>query len=165
MRSPDESGDEPGHGTGFEPATADFRDRVRSSFERQVVMRTIGAELVTVEPGLVEIELPHRADLEQQHGFLHAGMSTTIGDSAGGYAAFTLMPADTAVLAVEFKVSLVAPARGVRYRAVGRVKRPGKTLTVSAFDVLAIAEDGSEKLCVTGLHTAICLPQTGGLVD
>ena len=161
MRSIDDSRDE----TGFEPRTEDFRERVRSSFERQVVMRTIGAVLVTVEPGLVEIELPHREDLTQQHGFLHAGMATTIGDSAGGYAAFTLMPAGTAVLAVEFKVSLLAPAQGVRYRAVGRVKRPGKTLTVSAFDVIAIGADGSEKLCVTGLHTSICLPQAGGLVD
>ena len=96
----------------FEPANPDFEARVRASFARQRVMATIGARLRAVSPGRVEIELPFRDDLTQQHGFLHAGIVATLADSACGYAAFSLMSPDASVLSVEFKLNLLAPARG-----------------------------------------------------
>ena len=100
----------------MEPQDPDFAAKVRDSFARQRVMDTIGAELTRVDPGLVEIELPHREDLTQQHGYLHAGITTTIADSAGGYACFSLMPPKASVLTVEYKVNLLAPAAGERFR-------------------------------------------------
>lgn len=111
---------------------------MRASFARQQVMTTIGARLLTVQPGAVEIELPFRADLTQQHGFLHAGIVTTIADSACGYAALSLMAPEAAVLTVEYKVNLLAPARGERVIARGSVVRPGRTLTVCEADVMAL---------------------------
>jgi len=145
--------------TSFEPSDPAYAERVRASFERQRVMRTIGAELTLVEPGLVEIELPYRADLTQQHGFLHAGISTTIADSAGGYAAYTLMPAGSSILAIEFKVNLVAPAKGERFLAQGRVVRSGRTISVAEIEVFAISGD-DRKTCLFGLQTTMCLPET-----
>ena len=109
----------------FEPADGAFEARVRDSFGRQSIMGLIGAEMSEVVPGRVVIELPFRADLCQQHGFFHAGVTTTIADSAGGYAAFSLFPADASVLTTEFKINLVAPAAGDRLRAVGQVVKPG----------------------------------------
>jgi uncharacterized protein (TIGR00369 family) len=102
-------------------------------------MHTIGARLVRVEPGEVELELPFREDLTQQHGFLHAGIVTTLIDSACGYAALSLMDAESAVLSVEYKVNLLAPAVGDRMRAVGRVVKPGRTLLVCTGEVTAVA--------------------------
>lgn len=142
--------------TSFEPADKDFAARVRASFGRQSIMDLIGAELSGVAPGRVVIELPYRADLCQQHGFFHAGVTTTIADSAGGYAAFSLFPADASVLTTEFKINLVAPAAGERLRAVGRVVKPGRTLTVCDVEVFALA-DGREKLCAKMLQSLICL--------
>jgi len=121
----------------LEPSNPAFAERVRASFARQRVMATIGAELTRVEPGVVEIELPFRADLTQQHGFLHAGIVATICDSACGYAAFTLMAADVSVLSIEYKVNLLAPAKGERFLARGRVIRPGRTVTVTEGAVYA----------------------------
>ena len=89
----------------------DYEQRVRDSFARQQAMATIGAELTSVTPGIVEIELPYAAELTQQHGFLHAGIISTALDSACGYAAYSMMPADAAVLTIEFKVNLLAPGR------------------------------------------------------
>lgn len=105
-------------------------ERVRESFERQHAMALLGARLVEVEAGRVVIELPFRPDLTQQHGFLHAGVSTAVVDSACGYAALTLMEPGRDVLTVEFKVNLLAPAGGQLFRATGRVLKSGKTLTV-----------------------------------
>jgi uncharacterized protein (TIGR00369 family) len=119
------------------PKDRNFEQRVRASFGSQRVMATLGASLESVEPGQVTIALPFREDLTQQHGFLHAGVVATIGDSACGYAAFSLMPADAGVLTIEFKINLLAPARGERFRAIGRVIRPGRTITVTVADVLA----------------------------
>lgn len=124
----------------FQPRDPDFDSRVRGSFARQLVMRTIGASLDQVAPGEVQITLPFDDGLTQQHGFLHAGVVTTIVDSACGYAALSLMDADCAVLSVEFKMQLVAPARGTWFRAIGRVVRPGRTLTVVAGEVRAFTE-------------------------
>lgn len=119
------------------PKDPGFDRRVRDSFANQRVMQTLGATLVEVTPGRVTIELPYRADLTQQHGFVHAGIVATIGDSACGYAAFSLMPTDAGVLTIEYKINLMAPARGSLLRAIGRVIRPGRTITVTAAEVWA----------------------------
>ncbi|MEO8201515.1 MAG: PaaI family thioesterase [Gemmatimonadota bacterium] len=114
---------------------------VRASFDRQQVMATIGAALSHVAPGEADIRLPFRADLSQQHGFIHAGIIATIGDSACGYAAFSLMPADAAVLSIEFKINLLSPARGDAFVARGRVVKPGRTVTVCQAEVSAVRKD------------------------
>ena len=130
-----------------------------------MVRRLVGAqshcgELSVVEPGVVEIEIDTRDDLTQQNGYLHAGIVTTILDSACGYAAFTLMPAGSGVLSVEFKVNLLAPAKGERIRALAEVKRAGRTLTVCSADAFAI--DGTrETICATMLATMICIEPKG----
>ena len=123
----------------FDPRDPDFEGRVRASFARQRAMATIGAQLVRVVPGEVELEMPFREDLTQQHGFLHAGIVTALVDSACGYAALSVLDRDAAVLSVEFKVNLLAPARGERMRAVGRVVKPGRTLVVCTGEVVAVA--------------------------
>ena len=127
------------------PRDPDFEARVRDSFARQRMMRTLGAELLAVRPGEVEIALPFRDDLTQQHGYLHAAAVTAVADSACGYAALTLMEPGREVLSVEFKVNLLAPAAGERFVAVGRVLRPGRTLTVCAGEVHA-ERDGERAL-------------------
>ena len=147
--------------TGYQPPTLipknpDFEECVRDSFSRQGIMELIGARLSRVEPGLVEIELPYRADLTQQHGFFHAGITSTIADSAGGYAAFSLMPAEASVLTTEFKINLLAPAEGELLRALGRVVRPGRLLTVCDVDVFAL-KDGAATPCAKLLETLMCL--------
>jgi uncharacterized protein (TIGR00369 family) len=144
------------------PQDPDFDGRVRTSFARQRVMETIGAVLTRVGPGEVEIALPYRADLTQQHGFSHAGMAATILDSACGYAVFSLMPADVAVLTVEYKINLLRPAKGDRLVARARVVRPGKTLTVCSGDVFAQA-DGQENAVATMLATIMAVPQRDDL--
>src|SRR5215204_5019394 len=138
--------------TRFEPQDADFGNRIQKSFSNQRVMTLLGAELKTVEPGIVEIELASRDDLTQQDGFMHAGIVTTVLDSACGYAAYSLMPAGTSVLSVEFKVNLLAPARGNLITARAEVKRSGRTLTICTADAFA---DGN--ICATMLATMICL--------
>ncbi|HEY4216690.1 MAG TPA: PaaI family thioesterase [Gemmatimonadaceae bacterium] len=119
--------------------------RVRASFARQRMMQTLGAELTAVRPGEVEIVLPFREELTQQHGSLHAAAVTAIVDSACGYAALSMMPPDVEVLSVEFKVNLLAPAIGERFVAVGRVLRAGKTITVCSGEVHA-EQGGARKL-------------------
>ncbi|NNG04459.1 MAG: PaaI family thioesterase [Inquilinus sp.] len=140
----------------FQPADPDFETRVRDSFDRQQVMRLLGARLGRVAPGLVEIELPFRPELTQQHHFFHAGITATIGDSAGGYAAFSLFPADSSVLTAEYKINLIAPADGDRLIATGRVIKPGRTLTVCTFEVSA-EKDGRAKPCAIGQQTVMRL--------
>jgi uncharacterized protein (TIGR00369 family) len=138
------------------PPDPDYQRRVRDSFERQAVMHLIGAHLIRIEPGHVEIELPYRADLTQQHGFFHAGITSTIADSAGGYAGFTLFPADSSVLTVEYKMNLLAPADGERLVATGRVVKAGRTLTICELAVVAV-KGGRETDCAHGLQTLMCL--------
>ncbi len=142
--------------TAFTPADLGFEARVRGSVARQSIMTLIGAQLTRVEPGQVEIQLPYRADLCQQHGFFHAGVTATIADSAGGYAAYTLFPADASVLTTEFKINLLAPAAGEHLRAVGRVVKPGRTLTICDVEVFAV-QDGQEKICAKLLGTLMTL--------
>ena len=127
----------------LKPADSDFASSVRSSFEKQKLMATLGAELLTVEPGVIEIRLPIRDHITQQHGFVHAGAIASIADSACGYAAFSLMGADSGVLAVEFKINLLAPGAGDYLIARGRVVRAGRTLSVCQADVSAVS-DGNE---------------------
>ena len=124
------------------PTDPNYEARIRASFAKQRFMATLGASLTTVQPGEVCIELPFRDDLTQQHGFLHAGVVTSVIDSACGYAALTLMPTDRAVLSVEFKVNLLAPAQGSAFQAQGRVVRAGRTLTVCTGE-LRVAGSGS----------------------
>jgi uncharacterized protein (TIGR00369 family) len=119
-------------------------------------MSLIGAELTRIEPGNIEITLPYRADLAQQHGYLHAGIVTTIADSACGYAAYSLMPPNSEVLSVEFKVNLLRPAKGEMFSAVAEVVKSGKTLTVVRADVFGIEGDRRD-LIATMLGTMICL--------
>src|ERR1041385_6387569 len=132
---------------------ASFAQEIQQSFAKQTVMDLIGAELTRVDPGIIEITLPYRADLAQQHAYLHAGIVTTIADTACGYAAYSLMPPNSEVLSVEFKVNLLRPAKGETFSAVAEVVKSGKTLTVVRADVFADRRD----LIATMLGTMICL--------
>ena len=140
----------------FTPQDEDFEARVRASFARQRLMETIGARLITVSAGEVEIALPFREDLTQQHGYLHAGIVTSIVDSACGYAALSLTPAGAEVLSVEYKINLLSPAKGERMIARGRVVRSGRNLTVCLGEVFATS-DGQEKLVATMLATMMTM--------
>src|SRR5688500_11951393 len=118
-------------------------------------MRTLGVSIESVEPGRVVLVLPFREDLTQQHGFLHAGIVTTALDSACGYAALSVMHPGSDVLSVEFKVNLLAPARGAYFRAVARVARAGRTLTVVTAEMLAYSSgDVDGEHTVTAIMTA-----------
>jgi uncharacterized domain 1 len=132
----------------FTTLDPDFAIRTRRSFERQAFMKTLGATLEKVEPAFVEIHLPINPAITQQHGFVHAGAVASIADSACGYAAFTLMPADAGVLAVEFKINLMAPAQGERLIARGRVIRAGRTLSVCQAEVVALSEQGEKTVAI-----------------
>ena|SRR2546423_11483 len=136
----------------FAPQDKNFEWRVCESFARQRLMETIGARLTRVAPGMIEIDLPFREDLTQQHGYLHAGIVTSIVDSACGYAAMSLTPAGADVLSVEYKINLLSPAQGERMIARGRVVRAGRNLTVCAGDCFAVI-DGQEKLVATMIAT------------
>jgi uncharacterized protein (TIGR00369 family) len=140
----------------MKPQDPDFAQRVRASFERQAAMKTIGASLGDIEPGRVVIELPYSPALTQQHGFLHAGMVATALDSACGYAAFTLMPADAGILTIEYKINLVAPGKGQRFRMEGQVIKPGRTITLVEGRAFAI-DDGKEKLIATMTATEMTI--------
>ena len=147
----------------FHPTDPNFESRVRESFSRQFLMQTLGAVLNKVEPGMVVIELANRPEVTQQHGFIHAGAIASVLDSACGYAAFSLMPADAAVLSVEFKVNLLAPARGKKLIATAEVKRAGRTITVCTADAHA-EENGQRKLVATMLATMMCVRGRSELV-
>ena len=120
-------------------------------------MVLIGARLGRVEPGLVEVCLSYRADLTQQNGYIHGGIVATIADTACGYAAYTLMPPNTDVLAVEFKINLLRPAKGEEFVARAEVIKSGKTLTVARADVLSVSQECKELLIATMQETVICL--------
>jgi uncharacterized protein (TIGR00369 family) len=141
----------------FEAPNPDYAARVRDSFARQGLMRHLGAELLELKPGHAEIRARFRAELTQQHGYFHAGVSGAIADSACGYAAFTLMPENSTVLTVEYKMNLLAPAEGEELIARARVLRSGKTLKICAADVYAI-KNGTEVHCATMLSTVMCVP-------
>ena len=147
--------------TALEPRDPDYRARVYASFARQTFMDLLGARLLSVTPGAVEIELPIRRELEQQHGFAHAGVTWSIADCAAGYASQSLMADDQGVLTVELKINLLAPAKGERLIARGRVERAGRRLTVARADVYAVADD-EETHVATAMGTFMTM---SGLAD
>lgn len=144
----------------FEAQDPAFEPRVRESFARQAYMATLGARLVRVAPGEVDIELPVREALTQQHGSVHAGALASVLDSAAGYAAFSLMPPDAAVVSVEFKLNLLEPARGERIVAEGRVVRPGRTIFACTAEAWA-THDGKRTLVAILQGTMMCLVGRG----
>jgi uncharacterized protein (TIGR00369 family) len=138
------------------PADPAFEQRCRDSFSRQKAMALIGAALTVVEPGYVEIRLPFRDDLTQQKGYVHGGVVGMIADSACGYAAYTLMPATASLVTVEFKINLLAPAVGSRLRALGKVLKPGRSLSITRGEVLT-----DRGVCVAVIQeTLMMLPDT-----
>jgi uncharacterized protein (TIGR00369 family) len=141
----------------FEPSNPAYETEVRSSFAKQTAMTSIGAQLVRVEAGVVEIAIPYSSDLTQQNGFMHAGIITTIADTACGYAAYTLMPVNSDVLSVEFKMNLLRPAKGSTFVAAAEVIKPGRTLTVVRADVFARSDEHDRELIATMLATMISL--------
>src|SRR3954470_15967051 len=148
----------------FPSAAPDFEARTRASFARQGIMAHLGATLESVMPGRVEIALPFRPELSQQHGFFHAGVISTIADSAGGYAGFTLFPAEAGVLTVEFKINLLAAADGERAVATGEVIRSGRTLTVCRLDAY-VEKAGKRVHCATGMQTLMSITGRAGVRD
>lgn len=149
----------------FQPQNPDFQHQVRASFARQRVMQTLGIDIVRLEPGEIELTMSHDPAYTQQHGFLHAGIVTTALDSACGYAAFSLMPAEAAVLTVEFKTNLLAPAKGDRFLFRARVIKPGRTLTVCEAQALALAAGAEERLVATMTGTLMALFDRQGVVQ
>jgi uncharacterized protein (TIGR00369 family) len=135
------------------PPDLEYESRIRSSFAQQGVMKTIGALLAQVSPGEVRIELPWSEAITQQHGFVHAGILSTIADNACGYAAYTLMPADSEVLGVENKINFLAPAKGKRFVAIGKVIKAGRTLAVCSGEVWAT--NSGEKTLVAVMQTTM----------
>jgi uncharacterized protein (TIGR00369 family) len=138
----------------MEAATPEVQARVRDSFERQGLMHHLGARLSEIASGRVHIVLPSRPEVTQQHGYFHAGATSAIADSAGGYAAYTLFPEDSSVLTVEYKINLLAPAEGERLEAVGTVLRTGRTLTVCRLEVFGI-QRADRSLVASGQQTLI----------
>jgi uncharacterized protein (TIGR00369 family) len=140
----------------FQPGDAGYVERIQDSFRRQQAMTLIGAEMAVVEPGYTEIHLPYSAEITQQHGFIHGGIVGMIADSAAGYAANTLTPADSSVLTVEYKINLIAPADGERLVARGEVIKQGRTLLITRAEVFAIKEE-QWTLCAVMQQTIISI--------
>jgi len=145
-------------GDGFTALNPAYETAVRESFARQTLMSTLGASIAHLAPGEVHLRMPYDPALCQQNGYLHAGTIASLPDSANGYAAFSVAPPHTDVLAVEFKINLLAPARGAEFLACGRVLRAGRTLTVCLADVVAI-EDARRSSIATMLSTIIVRPR------
>lgn len=147
----------------MKPADVDYDARVRASFGRQQLMATIGARVEDVAPGRVVLRLPFRDDLTQQHGFLHAGTIAALADSACGYAALSLMPADAGVLSIEFKVNMLAPAKGDAIVARAEVVRAGRTIMVCRADVVSVT--GAEEKPVAAMQGTMMVVRDRGLTD
>jgi uncharacterized protein (TIGR00369 family) len=147
--------------TAWIPQNPDYETAVRRSFARQRMMATLGASVAHLAPGEVDLSAPYAPEFGQQNGYWHAGAVASLADSANGYAALSLAPADTDVLAVEFKINLLAPARGAAFLARGRVVRPGRTLTVCLAEVFAI-EGALRTPIATMLSTVIVRPVRDG---
>ena len=142
--------------THFEPRDPAWESKVRESFDRQGIMGLLGATLADVWPGGCAIHLPYRPDLSQQHGFFHAGVTSTIVDSAAGYAGFTLTSPNTSVLSVEFKVNLLAPADGEMLIATGEVIKPGKNLIITRGDAWVV-KNGKTTHCAMMQQTLMTM--------
>lgn len=146
------------------PRDPDWDAKVRASFARQTFMDTIGARIAALSPGRCEVEMPFRADLCQQHGYLHGGVVTAIAANAAGYAALSLMPADTSVLGVEYKINLLEAPKGERFVARGAVIKPGRTLSIVECDVEA-EQGGTRRLVARMLATMMCVEGKSELAD
>jgi uncharacterized protein (TIGR00369 family) len=146
------------------PDNAAYEERIRASFARQGLMSTLGAALAKIAPGVVEIVMHPAPAISQQHGFVHAGAVSAIADSAAGYAALSLMPADSGVLTGEFKINLLAPAAGERLRARGQVVKAGRTLTLAQAEVFA-ESGGQEKLIALLTATMMTVRERDGISD
>jgi len=144
----------------MQPHDAQYAQRTRDSFARQPAMATLGVSLEEIAPGRVVLAMPHRADLTQQHGFVHAGVVAAALDSACGYAAYTLMPAEAGVLTIEFKINLLAPARGPLLRFEGRVTKAGRTISVVDGQAFQQEAAGTERKLVATM-TATVMTVTG----
>jgi uncharacterized protein (TIGR00369 family) len=140
----------------FEPLDSNFEQRIRDSFSRQGFMGFIGAELTDIRPGTCEIQVPYKNELSQQHGFFHAGIIGTLADNSGGYAAFSLMPSDSSILTVEYKLNIMAPGDGELLIARARVLKPGRTLSICRPEVFVVKK-GVRTLCATALMTLMAL--------
>ena len=140
----------------FQPKDPDFKARITQSFGEQAVMQHINASLINIDAGQVEIGFPYQLQLTQQDGFIHAGISSTIMDSACGYAAFTLMPVEARVLTIEFKINLLAPAAGDSFRAIGKVRKPGRSVFVAEAELYATSS-GTDKLVATMVGTLMAM--------
>lgn len=149
----------------YQAADPKFRERVRSSFARQRAMTTLGIEMRRVEAGEIELAMGYDAAYTQQHGFVHAGIIAAALDSACGYAAFSLMPADAAVLTVEFKINLLAPAKGERFVFRANVVKPGRTLTICEARAFALDEGGAQRLVATMTGTLMAVFERSGVVQ
>ena len=146
----------------FEPKDSAFREKVKSSFDRQQCMATLGIEISKIEPGMIELIMPYAEPYTQQHGFIHAGIISTALDSACGYAAFSLMPLEAAVLTVEYKINLLAPAKGEDFIFRAEVVKPGRTLTLC--DARAYGRTaGSKQLIATMSGTMMALFNREGI--
>ncbi|MEO0329465.1 MAG: PaaI family thioesterase [Pseudomonadota bacterium] len=140
----------------LEPRESNFESKVRASFAKQGIMATIGGSIVSIEPGKVELSMPFSSAISQQHGFVHAGIITTMLDSACGYAAYSLMAPDAEVLTIEIKTNLLAPAKGEQFRFMGRVIKAGRTITFCDGEAFAIS-NGNEKRIVTMSATMMAI--------
>ena len=143
----------------FETRNPEFEAISREGFARHGLMRHLGAEMVAIEPGFAELQVDHRPELTQQHGYFHGGVMGALADTACGYAAFSLTPPGATVLTVEYKMNMTAPGDGERLIARGWVKRPGRTLIITHGDVFVI-KDGNETLCATMLQTIMVMPES-----
>jgi uncharacterized protein (TIGR00369 family) len=149
-------------GSQFQPSDTEYKKRVIESFNRQEVMKTFKATIVSIAPGEVVLEFPYQTKLTQQHGFIHAGIVSTVLDSACGYAAFSLMSEDAAVLTIEFKVNLLSPAKGEKFRAFGKVKKAGKIITVTEGELFSYW-DGEKKLIASMAGTIMSVYEREGI--
>ena len=147
----------------FKITDLNYKEKVIDSFNHQDVMQTINASIVDVQPGLVEITFPYDKSLTQQHDFIHGGIVSTVLDSACGYSAFSLMPADSGILTIEFKVNLLSPAKGEWFQAIGKVKKPGRTITVSDGEMYAYHGD-NKKLIATMVGTMMTINDPNGQI-
>jgi uncharacterized protein (TIGR00369 family) len=147
----------------FTAKDPNFADRVRASFVRQRVMQTLAVEIVGLDAGQIELTMPYASEFTQQHGFLHAGIVATVLDTACGYAAFSLMPAEAAVLTVEFKTNLIAPAKGEQFAFRAHVVKPGKTLTVCDARAFALDAIRTPRLVATMTATVMAVYDREGV--
>ncbi len=143
-------------------ADSGYKERVTESFSRQEMMKTINTSIIAIRPGEIELEFPYQSNLTQQHGFIHAGIVSTVLDTACGYAAFSLMPENAAVLTIESKINFLSPAKGELFQAVAKVVKPGKNITVTNGELFSYSE-GNRKLVATMAGTIMSVYDREGM--